>query len=131
MPIDFVIDHARRLVTARARGTLTHEDIFSYQKGVWSHAEVNGYDELVDMSQVDHIDLKSIEGVRELSKLSAGMDSGSTSSRFAIVAPTGEAFGLGRMYQTYRGLDKRSTKEVGVFQSLDEALAFLNKKQFV
>jgi hypothetical protein len=29
------------------------------------------------------------------------------------------------MYQTFRSLDARSTKEVGVFRSLDEALAFL------
>jgi hypothetical protein len=53
------------------------------------------------------------------------MDSSSSSSRFAIVAPTGEAFGLGRMYETYRSLDERSTKQVGVFRTLEEALAFL------
>jgi hypothetical protein len=129
MPIDFAIDHERRLVTAKARGTLTHEDILGYQKDVWSRPEVNGYDELVDMSQVAQIALQSIERVRELAKLSAGMDISSSASRFAIVATTEEAFGLGRMYQTYRGLDDRSTKEVGVFRSLEEALAFLKEKK--
>lgn len=128
MPIAYEIDHQRRLVTARAQGTLTHEDIMAYQRDVWSRADVNGYNELVDMSRVAHIDLKSIDRVRELAKISAGMDSPSTASRFAIVAPTGEAFGLGRMYQTYRSLDERSTKEVGVFRTLDEALAFLQQK---
>ena len=91
MPIDFAIDHERRLVTAKARGTLTHEDILGYQKDVWSRPEVNGYDELVDMSQVAKIDLQSIERVREVAKLSAGMDTSSSASRFAIVATTEEA----------------------------------------
>ena len=127
MPIDYLIDHDRRLVLAKGRGTLTHEDVFGYQREVWSRAEVNGYNELVDMSQVVQIALQSVERVRELAKLSAGMDAHSSASKFAIVAPTAEAFGLGRMYETYRGLDERSTKEVRVFRSLEEALEFLGE----
>ena len=128
MPIDYVIDHERRLVTAKGHGTLSHEDVIGYQKDVWSRQDVNGYNELVDMSNVVRIALQSIERMRELANLSAGMDARSSASRFAIVAPTGEAFGLGRMYQTYRSMDVRSTKEVGVFRSLEEALEFLGEK---
>jgi hypothetical protein len=29
------------------------------------------------------------------------------------------------MYEAYRGLNEQSTKQVGVFRSLEEALAFL------
>lgn len=126
MPLDYEIDHQHRLVTATAHGTLTHDDILGYQQGVWSRPEVNGYNELVDMSRVDHIALQSVERVRELAKLSATMDARSSASRFAIVAPTGEAYGLGRMYQTYRSLDEQSAKQVGVFRTLQEAMAFLS-----
>ena len=91
MPIDYVIDHDRRLVLARGHGTLTHEDVFGYQREVWSRPEVNGYNELVDMSQVVHIALQSVEGVRELANLSAGMDARSSASKFAIVAPVTKA----------------------------------------
>jgi len=80
------------------------------------------------MSQVERIALQSIERVRELAARSAGMDGDSPPSRFAIVAPTEEAFGLGRMYQTYRSLDERSTKQVGVFRTMEEAMAFLAEK---
>ena len=100
-----------------------------FRSGVWSRTEVNGYNELVDMSQVACIELESVERVRELAKMSAGMDTRSLASRFAIVATTGEAYGLGRMYQTYRSLDERSTKEVGVFRTMEEALAFLKRKE--
>jgi hypothetical protein len=53
------------------------------------------------------------------------MDQPRTSTKFAIVAPDDLAFGLGRMYGAYRRLDERSTKEVGVFRTVAEALAFL------
>jgi hypothetical protein len=125
MPIEYCIDHERRLVMAKGHGILTHEDILGYQRDVWSSPALAGYDELMDMSHVKHIALLSTERVRELARLSAGMDARSSASRFAIVAPTDIAFGLGRMYEIYRSLDDRSTKQVSVFRSLDAALAFL------
>src|SRR5437867_2916534 len=125
MPIEHSIDHQRRLIIARGRGTLTDQDIFGYQKQVWSKAEVAGYDELMDMSEVEHIRLESIDRVQLLAKVSAGMDAPSSAPKFAIVAPDDVAFGLARMYQTYRSLDDRSTKQVGVFRSWEKALAFL------
>jgi hypothetical protein len=125
MPIDHEIDHARRLVLAHGRGTLTDEEVFAYQREVWSRADVMGYDELVDMTAVEHIALPSADRVQDLARLSAGMDTRARPSRLAVVAPTDAAFGLGRMYQAHRELDTRSTKQVGVFRTRAEALAFL------
>ncbi len=125
MSIEYEVDHQSRLVRARGRGTLTDEDVFAYQREVWSRPEVAGYDELIDMTEVKEIALPSGERVRQLAILSALMDPRSPASKFAIVAPQDLAFGLGRMYQTYRGLDERSTKKVGVFRTLERALAFL------
>ena len=126
MPIEYQIVHERRLVMAQGRGTLTGLDVFGYQRNVWSLPNVAGYDELIDMTQVEDIALPSTQRVRELARLSAEMDARSTTSRFAIVAPSEFAFGLGRLYEIFRSLDDRSTKQVGVFRSLDEALAFLD-----
>ena len=127
MPIDFEIDHERRLVTARGRGTLTHEDILGYQMGVWGRTDVAGYDELVDMSAIDDVALPSLEAVPRLASLSAHMDPAPPSkSKLAIVAPSDYLFALGRRYETFRGLDPRSTKEARVFRTLAEALAFLS-----
>ena len=123
MPIEFSIDHEKRLVRAKGRGTLSDEDVFSYQRNVW--AEVAGYDELMDMSEVNQIALPSMDRVRDLAKLSASMDAEKAASRFAIVAPFDLAFGLGRMYEMYRDLQAQSTKQVGVFRTLKEALEFL------
>jgi hypothetical protein len=125
MPIEYVIDHEKRLVKAGGHGTITGEEIFSYQREAWSRPDVAGYDELVDFTGVERIDSPSPEGVIQLARLSAGMDAPSA-SRFAIVAPRDLAFGLGRMYQAFRGLEPGSTKEVRVFRTLAGALAYLD-----
>jgi hypothetical protein len=54
MPIDHHIDHDRRLVLAEGHGTVSADEIFRYQSEVWSRPDVAGYDELVDMSRVEH-----------------------------------------------------------------------------
>jgi hypothetical protein len=128
MPIDVRVDHPRRLVVARASGVLTDGEVFAYQQGTWSRAEVAGYDELADMTGVVRIELPSAARARELASVSAGMDRPGAPSRLAIVAPQDQAFGLGRMYQAFREMDPRSAKEVAVFRTAAEALAFLGVK---
>ena len=125
MPLRFRIDHNRRLVMARGYGVLTHQQIFRYQHEVWSNPEVDGYNELLDFTDVTKIDLPSGEKIQELAELASDMDNPFTPSKFAIVAPGDEAFGVGRMYQTYRGLMAKGTKTVGVFRSQAEAFDFL------
>ena len=127
MPIDYRVEHERRLVLAEGRGAVTADDIFAYQREVWSRADVNGYDELVDMSGVDAIVEPSSDGMRRLAELSAQMDPPSGGTKFAIVARQDFAFGLGRMYEAYRALNQRSTKEVAVFRSREEALRWLSR----
>jgi hypothetical protein len=125
MPLEHRIDHRRRVVLTRAIGTLTDDEIFAYQREVWSRPGVAGYDELVDMSAVEHVALLSIERVSQLASFSAAMDATAPVSRFAIVAPRDFEFGLGRLYGAHRELDSRGTKRVGVFRSRAEALAWL------
>ena len=131
MPIVYRIDHENRVVLAAGHGVLQTEDFFGYQKTVWSRPDVQGYDELVDMSGVTDMPTASTDRIKELATLAAAMDPKATSSRFAIVASADIAYGLGRMFQAYRDLNPRSTKEVSVFRTMEEALAYLNIDQAV
>lgn len=124
MPIEYQIDHDRRLVLAKGTGAIVGDDLFAYQREVWSRPEVAGYNELADMSEVQNFVQPNSERIRKLAELSASMDV-STSSRFAIVAPQALAFGLGRMYEIYREMNEHSTKEVRVFRTREEALDWL------
>ena len=127
MPISYEILHERKLVRATVTGTLTRNDAFEYQKNVWSLPEVRGYNQLIDASEMGHVDIPfpSADAMRELSGLAAGMDDPSLKTRFAIVAASAFAYGLARMYATYRALDPRSTRAVSVFRSVEDAMAWL------
>jgi hypothetical protein len=127
MPIDYFIDHARRLVVARGRGVFADAEVFGYQREVWSQPEVAGYDELVDMTSVEKIEVPAPAGPRllQLACLAASQDSPAGAGKFAIVAPGSFAYGLGREYQIYRELNAQSKKQVGVFRTMAEALQFL------
>jgi hypothetical protein len=125
MPIEYEIDHTRRVVIARGHGVLEEGDFFGYQKDVWSRSEVQGYDELVDMRGVDDVVLPTADGMRALASLSAETDAPRGSAKLAIIAPQDFAYGLGRMYEAYRSFQPSSTKEVMVFRTAPEAIAFL------
>lgn len=120
MPIDYTIDEARRLVVALGRVFFSDADMFSYQREVWSRPELAGYDELVDMTAVEAIADPSLVGsrMRQLAGEAAAQDHPLNAGKFTIVAPGSLAFGMGREYQTYRELDVRSKKQIGVFQTL-------------
>jgi hypothetical protein len=126
MPIAYHVDHEARLVVAAGHGSLSGADMFKYQRSVWSRTDVSGYDELIDMRRVTHLEVPSAEWVRDLAQVSAAMDPAASLSRLAIIASKDLVFGLGRMFQAFRELDPRSTKKIGVFRTMEEALAFLH-----
>ena len=125
MPIEYRIDHARQVVLATGHGTLTDEDLFGYHHDVWSRSDVVGYDELVDLTAVERIALPSLERVGHLAEVSAASDPRAFRSKFAIVAPQEEVFGLSRMFEVHRSSNEQSTKQVAVFRTRAEAIAFL------
>jgi hypothetical protein len=129
MPIEYAIDHARRLVLARGQGVFTDHDIFGYQLEVWSRSDVAGFDELVDMTAVEAIAFPTADRISQLAELSSDMDATTGGGKFAIVAPEDFAFGLGRMYEIYRDLNPRSTKQVGVFRTMAEAMKWLGREE--
>jgi hypothetical protein len=125
MSIEYHIDHEKRTVFAKGRGTFTDADAFGYQHDVWGRPELAGYHEVMDMTDVIAIDTPSPTRVRDLALLSAAMDMRTPASKFAIVAPGDVAFGFGRMFAAHREANPRSQKEVAVFRSMDAALKWL------
>ena len=125
MPIVYRIDRDARVVIAAWRGVMIETDVFAYQREVWSRPDVLGFDELVDMTDVTEIVMPSADKVRELVDLAAQKDVPAIRSRVAIVATTNHAYGLARMYQTYRELDPRTNRDIEVFRTVDEARAYL------
>ena len=125
MPIEYHIDHDRRVILAKGKGAFTGADMFKYQHEAWSQPGVGGYNELVDMTDVTEIVNPNIEEIRQIVALSVSTDPPDSHSRMAIAAPNKLMFGLGRMYEAYRELQPKSTRVVRVFKTVREAMDFL------
>lgn len=124
MPITWRVDHGARVVIAVARGSVADADLTAYQRAVWSQPEIAGYDELLDVTEVKQPEVHR-DGIRDAANLAAQLDDTRLAGRFAIVADSDVAYGLARMYQSYRELDRRSVRSVSVFRTMKEALDFL------
>ncbi|HSR92427.1 MAG TPA: hypothetical protein VLK88_14080 [Gemmatimonadales bacterium] len=125
MPVSCRINHLRRIVLAAGHGTLNDQDVFAYQKTVWSRKDIAGYDELMDMTDVQKIVPPSAARIRQLAEVAAKMESSNSTSRFAILAPGDEAYGYGRMFKAFRAYQDGGTRNVEVFRTAEEALGFL------
>ena len=125
MPVTCRINHLRRIVLAAGHGTLNDQDVFTYQKTIWSRKDIAGYDELMDMTDVQKIVPPSAARIRQLAEVAAKMESSNSTSRFAILAPGDEAYGYGRMFKAFRAYQDGGTRNVEVFRTAEEALAFL------
>jgi hypothetical protein len=131
VPIDYEIIHERKLVQARITGTLTRDETFTFQRDVWSRPDVRGYNQIIDASAMEHVDIPfpSADAMRELAGLAASMDDPKIKTKFAIVATGAFAYGIARMYATYRALDPRSTRAVSVFRSVEDAMTWLEASE--
>jgi hypothetical protein len=127
MPITYAVDHERRLVRVRGEGVFSDDDVFGYQREIMARKDVLGYDELVDMTDVVHIDLPSFQRVKDLASLSTEMDPRHPPGRFAIIAPGDVAYMLGRLYKGVRALVPGATRELGVFRTPEQAEAWLRR----
>ena len=128
MPIEYHIDHGRRLVIASASGKLTAEDFFNYKRNAWALPDVRGFNELVDASKVEEILSLSFGKISELAKLSANMDDNTISTKLAIVASDTFLYGMGRLYEVFRNVNPKSTKKVSVFRTMQEAIDWIEEK---
>ena len=104
---------------------MTDDEVFGYQARIFALDEAIGYDELIDLTHVNEIALPTTDRLRDLATNAASMDATHGNSKLAVVAPGDLTYALGRMFQTTRELDPRSTTDVGIFRTMKEALAFL------
>ncbi|MBT6150266.1 MAG: hypothetical protein HOH74_32795, partial [Gemmatimonadetes bacterium] len=89
------------------------------------HAELTGFDALIDLTRVESIAYESAEQMQRLASLAADTDTQHAEGRIAIVAASEMTFGLSRMYQSYRQVDDRSSRTLTVVRTRELALDWL------
>ena len=123
MPITCHLDHAKQRIIGLASGTLSDEDLFAYQQQAGAFAD---YDELFDGTAVEKLHDVNPLSLKKLAEVAAATDIPGQRAKLAIVAPRDLYFGLGRMYESLREGSPRTTREVGVFHSREEAESWLD-----
>jgi len=122
VPISYRIDSDARLVRTVANGVLTDAELLAHKDQLAADPAFEvGMHQLSDVRGIERLDV-SAEGVRLFVAHDARHSERFTSHRMAIVASEAVVFGMARMYQTMSGVN------VGVFRTIEEALAFLGRE---
>ena len=128
MPAIHSIDHDAKLIATLWSGSTTDrelsEALSQYHRQIREFDYVS-YNQLLDFSGVESIHI-TVAGIRHLAHTAVGTDVAGRRTKLAIVVDRPVAFGLARMYATYRGLVPGQSKEVAVFRERGEALDWLN-----
>ena len=124
MPIEHTVDHDHKVVLARVEGRITLEEMREYFGTFWAQEEYRGYSEIIDWSRADRSGL-SLGAMRSLAGAAQAFYDGSAESRLAIVAPGREGAKLARLYKTLRELRGGAAPEMGVFDDVAAARAWL------
>jgi hypothetical protein len=126
MPLNYVIDTQRRLVTSTASGIVTYSDLTAHQNQLKNDPEFDPtFDQLVDGIGVTKLELTT-DNVRAIARqrlFAAG-------SRQAFATSSEFAFGMARMFELYR--DSAGTgRLVKVFNGLEAAQEWLQHNREV
>ena len=131
MPAQHNIDNKRRLITTLWFGGAIDSELIEaltkYQQDIKSQPKYFSYNEIVDFGQASSFKL-STQGIMTLAHLATKTDSQGVKTKLAIVVNNSLAYGLGRMYVTYRSLVPRGRKDVGVFMGYYDALEWIEAK---
>jgi len=126
MPIRYEVDVERRVLVARADGTLCDQDLLEYGRCLREDPQVKAADhELVDLRGVDLGSNVSTEGVRSLARFWRAAYDEMKGGKLAIIAKDDATFGMARMYQSLRddGPDR-----IQVFREEADAWSWLDSR---
>jgi len=130
MPVHHEIDHEKKLLITTCSGISSDsefsEALINYYREIMSNRDYELYNEVIDLSQIDKFNLTT-HGIIELSKIARSNDRSDIQSRLAIIAASPTAFGLSKMYTTYRNMEPNLHKEMQVFKSKEEAFIWLSE----
>jgi uncharacterized membrane protein len=128
MPSRHHFDHQSKLILTYWEGEIKDEEsiqsINNYVAQIHSQIEkVKSYNEILNFLAVTSIQVTP-KGIKNIAKIAN--NSGLSNNRLAIVVRTGIAFSFAKLYQVYRTRILKGDKDIGIFNSHDEALIWVN-----
>ena len=131
MPASHYIDEENKIIFTDWHGEPNDSDLVdalnNYLRDIKSKPELDGFNELVDFSEAKGLKL-SINALIVLGKIASKFDK-PIKNKLAIVVTSSLAYGLARMYGIYRNYNPQSNKEVHVFRSKTDAMAWIKSQE--
>lgn len=131
MPEKHSIDNEKRLIITTWLGEATEVELINaltrYQRDIKVHPCYQTYNEIVDLRGVEGLKV-TYGGIREISEIAVKTDQADITTKLAIIVGSSLAFGLARMYITYRNFASNSNKEIKVFTEISEAHKWIETK---
>lgn len=97
-----------------------------YFSEIKSQPQYEQYDEIIDLREVKGFKLDA-RNIRDLAKISSTHDKEGVHTKLALLASSMLAFGFAKIYEVARKFSSKSSKEVRVFKTTEEALAWFNE----
>ena len=130
MPANHHIDNKNQLIITtwegEARDIEFIEAIKKYQDDIQNHPDYINYNELVNLSKISKLKLTT-EGIKTIGEIASTSDKKDSNRKLALIVSSNLAFGLARMYETYRSFSKSANKEIRVFKNENNAFEWVKK----
>ena len=130
MPANHNIDTKTKLLITKWDGVAGDiefiDAIKKYQKDIQNHPDYINYNEVVDFSNVTGIKLTT-EGIKNIGLIASRTDQNEANRKLALIVSSSLAFGLARMYEIYRGFEKKAHKEIRIFKNEKDAFEWVQK----
>ena len=101
MPFSVRVLPGRRLIWAEGSGAVTDQDLEDYVREYLEEGDLRHYDEFMDLSNADLLDL-TYRGLTRVAETAAATDPDSGPTRIALLVSEPLGVGLSRMYQSLR-----------------------------
>ena len=131
MPAKHNIDDKNKLITTTWSDTATDGELIDalikYHREIRSNPDYHSYNEILDLREVGTIKLTT-EGIQRIGEIAVKTDQVYIKTKLAIVVSSPLAYGLARMYESYRNFAPNPNKEIQVFNEICEAHEWIEMK---
>ena len=125
MPAKHHIDNETNLIITTWEGDATEsefiETLKKYQKDIQCDPDYIHYNEIFDLSKATNIKI-TVSGLINVGRTASQTDHLFSNKKLALIVSSNMAFGIARMYETYRNMGINTSKKIRVFKNESKAL---------
>ena len=123
-------DNDQLIVTTCISVKITEDEMLKalahYQDNIQNQSEIIHYNELLIFPEATDVEL-SLSGIKKLAQLAIKSDNEDPNRKLALLMQSNLGYSLGKIYQTYRNVIKRSGKQVRVYKQVKSARDWAKK----